>query len=61
MFYTSCGIDRKEPNGNGWRGFISYKNEDGKWRKKYKTFKTRLKRDAVKMLNEWREHEEEMA
>lgn len=61
MIYTSCGIDRKEPNGNGWRGFISYKNADGKWRKKYKTFKTRLKRDALKMLNEWREHEEEMA
>lgn len=61
MIYTSCGIERKAANGKGWLGFISYKNEDGKWCKKRKNFKTKYKRDALRMLNEWREHEEQLA
>ena len=55
MFYTSAGLERR---GKGWVGYLSYKDEFGKWRKKKRTFSTKYKRDASKMLNEWRNHEE---
>ena len=55
MFYTSAGLERR---GKGWVGYLSYKDKFGKWRKKKRTFSTKYKRDATKMLNEWRDHEE---
>lgn len=49
---------RKRPN-RGWQGIIKYKDEDGKWHSKYRTFSDcRLKRDAEHELRVWREEEE---
>ncbi len=49
---------RKRPN-RGWQGIIKYKDEDGKWHSKYRTFsECRLKRDAEHELRVWREEEE---
>lgn len=60
MFYTSCGIDKQ--TAKGWRGYLLYKDEEsGKAKKKYKTFNTRYKREAKKLVNEWRDSEEEKA
>lgn len=58
MFYTSCGIDKK--TSKGWRGYLLYKDEEGKAKKKYKTFNTKYNRDAKKLVNEWRDYEEEL-
>ena len=55
MFYSSAGLERR---GKGWVGYLSYKDELGKWRKKKRAFSTKYKRDAFKMLNEWRDCEE---
>lgn len=38
MFYTACGIDKQ--TSKGWRGYLLYKDEEGKAKKKYKTFNT---------------------
>lgn len=58
MLYSSCGLEKTN---SGWKGYLSYKDVEGKWRKKKKTFKTKYKRDAQKMLNQWRDQEEEKA
>ena len=58
MLYTSAGLEKR---GNVWVGYLSYKDELGKWRKKKRTFSTKYKRDASKMLNEWRDREETKA
>ena len=60
MKYTSSFL-RRTANGKGWRGVLSYK-EDGRWKLKSKSLKSRLKRDAKLELAEWwKEMESEAA
>ncbi|MEE0845227.1 MAG: tyrosine-type recombinase/integrase [Eggerthellaceae bacterium] len=63
MFYTSAFLRKKKTkNGVVWVGVLSYKDADGKWKQKPKSFpECRLKRDAQKALNDWREEEESRA
>lgn len=34
--YTSASIRKRK--GKGWQGILKYKDEDNKWKSKYKTF-----------------------
>ena len=55
--YTSASIRKRK--GKGWQGILKYKDEDNKWKSKYKTFPdAELKREATAALAEWREQEE---
>lgn len=55
--YTSASIRKRK--GKGWQGILKYKDEDNKWKSKYKTFSdAELKREATAALAEWREQEE---
>ena len=55
--YSSANL-RKRP-GRGWQGIIKYKDEDGTWKSKYRSFpEARLKREAEHELRVWREEEE---
>ena len=51
MFYTSARIS---PRGNKWRGFLSYKDEDGNNRQVSKTLDATGKAEAKRELATWR-------
>ena len=59
MRYTSAQIF---PHKNGgWRGQLSYKNENGKWTKRSKVLASKGKREALKELEAWRAEMEQEA
>lgn len=53
MLYSSAYL--RERNGRGYIGVLSYKDENGKWRKKEKAIKASGKREAKRELEEWRD------
>ncbi|OUO46002.1 hypothetical protein B5F79_08630 [Olsenella sp. An285] len=64
MFYTAAYLQQRK-DCKGWRGFLDYKDADGKRRKKSKTMSATGKRAASAELEEWRaqmeaEHEREL-
>lgn len=61
MYYTaSCLIRRNDRKSKPWVGILKYKDSQGKWREKRKTFSgVRYKRDAKKLLEAWRVEMEE--
>lgn len=62
MFYSNASVSEvKGRKVKTWKGQIRYKNADGQWRSKYKTFKVDKKRDAQKLLREWWQEEEDKA
>lgn len=55
--YTSASVRKRK--GKGWQGILKYKDEDGNWKSKYKSFPdVELKRDATAALEEWHQEEE---
>lgn len=57
MLYTSASLSRlKDRKGKPWRGTLEYRDTWGNRKQIRKVFpETRLKKDAEKALNEWRE------
>lgn len=52
-------VQRKDRKGRPWVGVLKYKDARGEWREVRKTFSgVRYKRDAQKLLAEWREEME---
>lgn len=51
MFYTSSGL---EPHKKGFRGYLTYKDEDGKWRKRTRVLTATGKAEAKRELATWR-------
>ncbi|WP_455136466.1 tyrosine-type recombinase/integrase [Thermophilibacter sp.] len=58
MFYTAAYLQQRK-DCKGWRGFLDYKDGDGKRRKKSKTLKATGKVEAKRELAEWRAEMEE--
>lgn len=63
MFYTSQGLEQHK---KGFRGYLTYKDEDGKWHKKTRVLKATGKAEAKRELTKWHAemesaHEEELA
>lgn len=59
MFYSSTYLQKGKNKGSDvWVGALRYKDENGNWKAIRKTFHTKYKRDARKMLNEWQEEME---
>lgn len=59
MAKMTVGLEAKTKT--GWKYYLSFKDEHGKWRKKKKTFKTRLKSEAAREAEKWRDEEEKKA
>lgn len=53
MFYTAAYLQERK-DCKGWRGFLDYKDAEGKRRKKSKTLKATGKADAKRELAAWR-------
>lgn len=53
MFYTAAYLQERK-DCKGWRGFLDYKDENGKRRKKSKTLKATGKAEAKRELATWR-------
>lgn len=51
--YTSGRVQKRKPPHKGWVAVLSYKGEDGKWKKKTKTVPARNKTEATRMMNAW--------
>ena len=60
MHYVSAFlVQRKDRKGRPWVGVLKYKDPNGKWREVRKTFPgVKYKRDAQRLLAEWREEME---
>ena len=60
MHYVSAfPVQRKDRKGRPWVGVLKYKDPNGKWREVRKTFPgVKYKRDAQRLLAEWREEME---
>lgn len=55
--YTSASVRKRK--GKGWQGILKYKDEDGNWKSKYRSFPdASLKREATDALAAWRQEEE---
>ena len=55
--YTSAMLRKRDRN--RWQGVLKYKDEDGCWKSKYRSFAgIKFKRDAEEELRLWREEEE---
>lgn len=59
MFYTSAYVQQLK--GGKWRGYLTYKDDAGKWRKRTKVLKAKGKAEAKRELALWRAEMENKA
>ena len=58
MFYTAAGL---ESHKGGYRGYLMYKDDGGKWRKRSKVLDAKGKAEAKRELSVWRAEMENQA